>query len=194
MENAQNYSKAYCSKLIALAHSLDHEAVARVADLFLRARNEGKKILFIGNGGSAATASHFCNDLGVGTRLESKPFRALSLTDHMPTITAVANDHGYEQIFVKQLQVLAEPGDVVVAISASGNSPNLLRAIEWAKDHQNPTVGLVGFDGGAMKKLCTTVIHIETPKGEYGLVEDMHMVLDHLISSYLVRAVREGSA
>ena len=147
-------------------------------------------IFFIGNGGSAATASHFANDMAIGTRTYEKPFRAISLCDNQAVITAIANDDGYEKIFSQQLQVLLKKQDVVVAISASGNSPNLLDAIDTAKKMNTITVGISAFDGGKMKEMVDISVHVPTEKGEYGPAEDAHMVLDHLVSNYLMRLVR----
>jgi D-sedoheptulose 7-phosphate isomerase len=109
-------------------------------------------------------------------------------------VTAIANDDGYEQLFVQQLAVLMRPGDLVVAISASGNSPNVLRAVEYANANGAATIGLTGFDGGKLKGLARHAVHVPTAKGEYGPVEDAHMVLDHLVASSLVRRVRAERA
>lgn len=188
-QDAQAFAKAYVEHLGELLQKLDFQAVSQVIELFLSARETGNRIFFIGNGGSAATASHFANDIAIGTRSPDKPFKAISLTDNAAVITAIANDDGYEQIFVQQLQTLLEPGDLVVAISASGNSSNVLKAIEYANSVNAKTVGLTGFDGGELKNAAKHVIHVQAGKGEYGPVEDIHMILDHLIGSYLMRAV-----
>ena len=118
----------------------------------------------------------------------------MSLTDNNAIVTAIANDDGYDQIFVKQLEVAMEPGDVVVAISASGNSPNVVKALEFANSRGNPTIGFTGFDGGKLKRLCANVVHIGTDRGEYGPVEAMHVVLVHLIGNYLLKLVEQEKA
>lgn len=184
------YARAYADHLVELLQQLDPDAVGELIAQFLEARENGKKIFFFGNGGSAATASHFANDIAIGTRTLDKPFRALSLTDNVAVLTAIANDDGYDHIFVQQLQNLMEPGDIVVAISASGNSTNVVMALEHAKQSGNLTIALTGFSGGRMKEIADVCVHIQTDAGEYGPVEDMHMVLDHLIGSYLMRAVQ----
>lgn len=184
------YAAAYARHLADMLARLDSDAVGRVIGHFLEAREQGNRIFFCGNGGSAATASHFANDIAIGTRTPDKPFRAISLTDNAAVLTAIANDDGYDEIFVQQLQTLMEPGDIVVAISASGNSVNVVNALEYAKSKDNITIALTGFDGGKLKEIADTVIHIAANKGEYGPVEDMHMVLDHLIGTYLMRAVK----
>jgi D-sedoheptulose 7-phosphate isomerase len=158
-----------------------------VIDCFIDVRKNEKKIFFAGNGGSASTASHFAQDLGeVGRKAGKKGFKTLSLTDNISLITAIGNDYGYGKIFTIQMAELFIEGDVLVAISASGNSPNIVNAVELAKKMGGGTVGLVGFDGGQLKNLCDHVIHVKSQKGEYGPVEDIHMILDHMITSYLI--------
>ena len=180
------YARNYLSYLSELVLKLDHNEIAKVVYLLLEARQSGKMIFFIGNGGSAATASHFANDLAIGTRSNSNPFRVMSLTDNNAVMTAVANDYGYENVFVKQLEALYSKGDLLVAISASGNSPNLLKAVKYVKNRDGITVGMTGFDGGKLKKISDYVIHVPTDKGEYGPVEDIHMIFDHIIGTYLM--------
>lgn len=188
------YAKGYLNYLAGLFSRVDLDALGRFADLLEEARGAGKRIFFIGNGGSAATASHFANDLGKGARAAGRaPFRAFSLADNVALVTALANDEGYERIFVAQLEGVLDAGDVVVAISASGNSPNLLRALEYANGRGARTAAVTGFDGGQMRRIAGLSVHLETPKGEYGPVEDFHMILDHLVTSFLkMRAEREG--
>lgn len=188
------FAAAYAEHLCALIRGLDMRAVGRFVELLLEAREAGRRIFFIGNGGSAATASHFANDIAIGTRAGGKPFKAVSLTDNVAQITAIANDDGYEHVFTRQLEVLMEPGDVVVAISASGNSPNVVRALDLATRRGNRTVALTGFDGGQIARQADLVLHVRTAKGEYGPVEDVHMIIDHLVGAYLGRAVRAEAA
>ncbi len=149
-------------------------------------------IFFIGNGGSAATASHFANDLAYGTNDYDQPFRAISLTDNVPVLTALGNDFGYEDIFLRQLQVLAKKGDVLVGISASGNSANLVKAFDYALSVDIKTVAITAFDGGKIKALADEGIHVPTEPQEYGPAEDAHMVLDHLVSAYLMRLIKHA--
>ena len=185
------FARHYLDHLISVLRRVDCDSIAQVIDLFLQARSNGNTIFFLGNGGSAATAAHFANDLGFCASPEgSVPFRALSLTSNTAFITCLANDTGYENIFSLQLRNLMRPGDVVVGISASGNSPNAVKALEYARQSGGIPVAVVGFDGGAMKKIAAYSIHVETEKGEYGPVEDVHMVLDHLISNYLATVKR----
>ena len=177
-EFADGYLR-YLTEVLAL---LDRNAIARMASVLLDARARNARIFFLGNGGSAATASHWVNDL---TRWRGRPFRAVSLTENVAVLTAVANDHGYEHVFRNQLETLMGPGDVVIAISASGDSPNVLSAVEYANQNGAVTIGLTGFDGGRLKELAQVNVHAPTNPGEYGPAEDVHMVLDHLVTAYL---------
>lgn len=186
----KEFSISYVEYLKTLLDRLDHDAITEFIKICLKTREEGRKLIFIGNGGSAATSSHFANDIGYGTRCYEKPFRALSLSDNNAVITAIGNDDGYDQIFKKQLQVVMSQGDVVIAISASGNSPNLVEAVNYANEKGNKTIGLLGFEGGKLLEICSSNIHIKTPHGEYGPVEDLHMILDHLVGNYLLRFVK----
>ena len=186
----KDYSKSYIDYLSSVLSNISLTDIEKFVEVLLEARERESSIFFIGNGGSAATASHFANDIAIGTRTYEKPFRAISLCDNQAVITAIANDDGYEKIFSQQLQVLLKKQDVVVAISASGNSPNLLDAIDTAKKMNTITVGISAFDGGKMKEMVDVSLHVPTEKSEYGPAEDAHMVLDHLISNYLMRLVR----
>jgi len=188
--NINDYSKSYIDYLSSVLNNISLTDIEKFVEVLLEARERESSIFFIGNGGSAATASHFANDIAIGTRAYEKPFRAISLCDNQAVITAIANDDGYEKIFSQQLQVLLKKQDVVVAISASGNSPNLLDAIDTAKKMNTITVGISAFDGGKMKEMVDFSLHVTTEKGEYGPAEDAHMVLDHLVSNYLMRFVR----
>jgi len=184
MNSSTLFSNNYLEYLTNLIAKLDREAIAKFADLLLESRDSGATTYFLGNGGSASTATHFVNDVSLGSRQFEKPFRAISLCDNQAVITAIANDDGYENIFIQQLQTLAKPGDTIVCISASGNSKNLIKAIEYAKDNNIYVVGLTAFDGGYLKKNCDLNIHVPTKVGEYGPAEDLHMVVCGLIGSY----------
>ena len=188
------YAQSYCRYLSGILLGLDYSKIGEFVDLLLATRKSGKNIYFIGNGGSAATASHFANDLQIGpTRYTTKSFKAISLADNSAILTCIANDFGYDEVFKRQLEIILTPGDLVVAISASGNSPNILRAVEYCKSQGNKVVGVSGFDGGQLQILSDLNININTPKDEYGPVEDLHMVLDHLVSTYLIRHIQTES-
>lgn len=148
---------------------------------------------FAGNGGSAATSSHFSQDLAeVGRKAGLNSFRTLSLTDNVPFLTAVGNDYGYVKVFSVQMAEVFNRDDVLVAISASGNSMNVIEAVKFAKKRGGITIGLVGFDGGRLGKMCDHVIHVISKKGEFGPVEDIHLILDHMITSFLTFALMDG--
>jgi D-sedoheptulose 7-phosphate isomerase len=186
----RKFASAYIDYLSKVLKSVDVMEIGCFIKSLLDARERESTVFFIGNGGSAATASHFANDLAIGTNSYEKPFRVISLTDNQAIITAISNDFGYEDVFVRQLRVLGKPGDVVVAISASGNSPNLLSAFEYAKSVGIKTIAITAFDGGKMRMVADECIHVPTAPKEYGPAEDAHMVLDHLVGAYLMRAIR----
>jgi D-sedoheptulose 7-phosphate isomerase len=184
------FAKAYIKYLQSVLQRVDTAEIGRFIETLLDARRRGVTIFFIGNGGSAATASHFANDLAYGSNDYEQPFRAVSLTDNVPVLTALGNDFGYEEIFVRQLRVLGKQGDVLVGISASGNSPNVIKAFDYALSAGIKTVAITAFDGGKMKAMADEGIHVPTEPKEYGPAEDVHMVLDHLVGAYLMRRVR----
>lgn len=183
--SAADFSKRYCDYLSQLLKNLDHNKVSEIIDIFIESEKNDKTIYFIGNGGSAATSTHFACDLGKGTKTIINRFKTQGLADNFATFTAYANDDGYEHVFSKQLENVLKKGDVVVCISASGNSQNLINAVEYSKKIRAKTIGLLGFDGGKLKNMCDTSLIIETEKGEYGPVEDIHMILDHIITTFI---------
>lgn len=189
--NPAIFADSYIKYLRDVLANINCNEVSQFIHTLLDARERSATIFFIGNGGSAATASHFANDLSIGTYEYKKPFRAISLTDNMAILTALANDCGYEDVFVRQLQVQAKAGDVLVSISASGNSPNLIKAMEYAKEVGIYTVALTAFDGGRMKEIADEGVHVPTDYKEYGPAEDAHMVLDHLVGAYLMRFIHD---
>ncbi len=185
------YVDRYFKHLQEVIQAVDSKPIGEFIELVLQCRDNGRSLFFIGNGGSAATASHFANDIAIGTLAEDPPIRALSLTDNSAVMTAIANDFGYDFVFSKQVEKLMKEKDVLVCISASGNSPNILKAAHLAKEKFGASiVSITGFDGGALKALGDIQIHIPTEKGEYGPVEDLHMIVDHISGSYLKRRVQ----
>ena len=189
-ENIEQYSKSYFTYLQEIFEKIDISEIKEFVEIILATRESDRTIFFMGNGGSAATASHFANDLAFGTNDYIKPFKVVSLTDNVPVLTALGNDYGYNDIFIRQLKVYAKKGDIVVGISASGNSQNLINAFEYASSAGIRTVALTAFDGGKMRKIADQGLHIPTDKKEYGPSEDLHMILDHLVSNYLTRLVK----
>jgi D-sedoheptulose 7-phosphate isomerase len=182
---------AYFRYLSDILSKVDFNAVEHFISLILETRENGGRLIFLGNGGSAATASHFANDLGIGTRTPNKPFRAYALTDNSAVMTAIGNDFGYDELFTRQLANMdITSSDVVVAISASGNSPNVIKAIDFANSKGAYTVGLTGFDGGLLKTKSKLALHVPSSKGEYGPVEDVHMIFDHVVHAYICQKVK----
>jgi D-sedoheptulose 7-phosphate isomerase len=146
-------------------------------------------IYIIGNGGSAATASHFAVDIGKTLNSKGKPGRAISLCDNSSVITAISNDNSFDEVFEKQLSCLANPNDVLVSISASGNSKNLIRAVNFANKNDITTLSLTGFSGGALSNISKFSLHVPTIEGDYGIAEDCHSILCHYISEQLRKIV-----
>jgi D-sedoheptulose 7-phosphate isomerase len=175
-----NYSSTYRTDLFRTLDTVDLELVERAIGWFAEARAEDRQIFVCGNGGSAATASHFVCDMVKGASY-GKPgrFRILALTDSMPTLTAYSNDVSYDDVFVEQLKNFARPGDVVMAISGSGNSPNVVKAIEYANSIGCRTLGLTGRDGGKLGSLANLNIHVSEP--HMGRIEDAHHIICHMI-------------
>jgi D-sedoheptulose 7-phosphate isomerase len=160
---------------------VDLTAVEQVVDIILNAYRRGQHVYVLGNGGSASTATHFACDLSKATIVEGRArLRVTSLTDNIALLTAWANDTSYENVFAEQLSNLVNPGDVVVAISASGNSPNVLAAVATARSLGAKTVAIVGFTGGRLKPAVDTAVYV--PSDSYGVVEDCHLVLEHAIT------------
>jgi D-sedoheptulose 7-phosphate isomerase len=160
--------------------------IKKLADLMYDCYQRDRFIFVIGNGGSGSNASHFCEDIGKGTLRredfdndEKKRIRILSLTDNTPYILAWGNDEGFERVFVEQLKNLAGPGDLLIAISGSGNSPNILRAVEWANRHKMTTFGCTGFSGGKLQTLAHHNFHV--PLDDMGIVESIHLTAFHWV-------------
>lgn len=183
----------YLTDLGQTLQRLPLEAIERLVDLLHEARLEGRQVFLLGNGGSAATASHFACDLAKNTIQPGLPsFRALSLTDNAALMTAWANDTAYDNLFCGQLGCLLRPGDVVIGISGSGNSPNVLRAMEMAREQGAVTVGLTGFSGGKLKELVDLAITVPSERMEQ--IEDLHLVVEHAVVTALrARASVSGS-
>jgi len=173
--------------------ALPHSAIEHAVGELVRAYEEGKNVFVFGNGGSAALASHFACDIGKGTVIANngnKRFRVMALTDNVPLITAWANDSCYELIFAEQMQNFVNAGDIAFAISCSGNSPNVLRALQVAGEAGATTIGLTGFKGGKMKSLCNVCITI--PCDNMQVIEDFHLSVAHAIFSVVCHRISEN--
>ena len=174
----------YISHLQGVLDRLCLPDVRGSIDLVMQAYHADRQIFVIGNGGSASTASHIATDLGKGTSLPGvRRFRVISLTDNASTMTAWSNDVCYEDVFLEQLKNLVNPGDLVIAISASGNSENIIRAIRHAKDVGCKTIGWTGFGGGKLQQL--TDVSVVVDSHEYGPVEDVHLILNHILHAWI---------
>ena len=180
--------KGYISNINVTLEGLPIDKIAESVDLLEKARLEGNKVFIFGNGGSAATASHFANDLSKGAICEGKPrIKAFALTDNIPLLTAWANDTSYENIFAQQLENYVDPGDIVIGVSGSGNSPNVLKGVKVAKEKGATAIGFIGFNGGKLKSLVDIAVIV--PSYNMEQVEDIHLLLEHVITTCL-RGVR----
>lgn len=178
--------KEYLENVKKVFDKIDKTEVETMLHHIFEAYNDRKMIFVIGNGGSAANASHFAEDLSKGVITDQnveKRIRAISLAENVPFITASANDSGYENIFVSQLITFANPGDYLIAISGSGNSKNIIKAVEYCKIRKINVIGVTGYDGGKLKELCDIPVHI--PLHEMCTVESIHSIIFHYITGHL---------
>jgi D-sedoheptulose 7-phosphate isomerase len=186
--NVADLVSAYIADFESVVHRVDMGAIERVVHFLRDARDRGARIFVAGNGGSAATASHWVNDLCKATKNSGRrPMRAMSLADNTPWVTALANDEGYERVFAGQIENFAEPGDLLIVISASGNSRNLISAVEFAASKHLTTIGMLGFDGGVLRPMVDECIFLPTQQGAYQLVEDGHAMFCHILTTCLMR-------
>ena len=187
VSNIGDYSIKYFSYLHEVLQSINVEEINKLADLFEKSQKNGNTIFVAGNGGSSTTATTMANDIGfdilkkTGTK---KPFKVLSLCDNQAVTTAIANDVGYENIFINQLKIHFRSGDNIILISASGNSSNIIKAANWVKKRKGTLVGFLGFSGGKLIDLCDIKIHVKSKKGEYGPVEDAHLIINHILAHW----------
>lgn len=181
------FSKKYFNYLSDIQKNIDSNELDKFAEEFLRARENGNTIFVAGNGGSAATATTMANDIGFDIIKKTgtdQPFKVFALTDNTSVITAISNDVGYENIFINQLKIHYKEGDILIVISASGNSKNVLISAEWVKSQGGKVLGMLGFDGGELRKVCDLSILVPSLPGEYGPVEDMHLMINHLLAHW----------
>lgn len=184
--NIKSIAKNYLEDLKVAADKINLDDIQKIADILLKAYLNDNTVFILGNGGSASTASHMACDLGKGTlknvyNPKEKRFRVISLTDNVVTMTAFSNDLSYDDIFSQQLHNLLKPNDIVIGISGSGNSPNILKALKYAKTQGAITIGLLGYTtGGKAKKLVDLDITVQS--NNYGIIEDQHLTLNHLLT------------
>jgi D-sedoheptulose 7-phosphate isomerase len=183
IHDIQNAIADYFVKERQVLSTISSAEVANLARQIESVRKSQAMIFVAGNGGSASTASHFATDIGVGSIRRANPVRVLSLCDNSAVITALGNDINYSSIFEQQLRLLAKPGDLAILISASGNSNNLLKLYECANELRVDVFSMTGFDGGKLRELTLgSNIHVQTPEGAYGTVEDVHLAICHAIT------------
>jgi len=188
----KKFARDFLDKTKKSLDELSLEKIESMVNILIDAYKKDKQVILFGNGGSASTASHFASDLAKGTVIANKRrFRAICLNDNIPMLTAWSNDSSYEQVFKEQLVNFLRPGDVVIGISGSGNSPNVLNAIQYANEHGATTIGLTGYDGGKLKRLAKECI--VAPGNDMEIAETIHLLLEHVIKLYL-RAWIEKSA
>jgi len=181
-----SFIEDYLTELKGTFDKLPYSEIETVKNILLQAYRENKKVFIMGNGGSAATASHFACDLAKGTAGKDnlgKRFKVIALTDNVPLLTAWANDTAYENIFLEQLKNLLDEKDVVIAISGSGNSRNVLRAVKYAATHGSVTIGLTGFEGGKLRSIVKECLIV--PSHSMEQIEDVHLILEHLLCLWL---------
>ncbi len=183
---------SYLEELRQTLADVPQEPIAEIIDVIHEARMAGRQVFILGNGGSASTASHFVCDLAKNARMQGWPhFRVIGLTDNLALITAYANDEGYENIFAKQLANFVQPSDVVIAISTSGNSPNVLRAVTEANKMKATTIGFTGYEGGQLGNMVD--INLCVPSNCIEQIEDIHLVFEHLICTALRELLKKNS-
>ncbi len=187
-----SFPSLYKADVLQAIETIDLEKVSQAIEILVQARDQDRRVFVCGNGGSASTASHFVCDMVKGASFRrDKRFRIMALTDSLPTITAYANDVSYDCVFVEQLKNFAEPGDVVMAISGSGNSPNVLQAVEYANSIGCRTIALSGRNGGKLGPMAELNLQASNP--HMGRIEDVHMIVMHMICYYFMDAEKPAA-
>jgi len=193
-KNFSEFSKKYFKYLNYVFKKIDDKSFEKLEEELINIRKKGKTLFVIGNGGSAATSTTMANDLGFDILKKAstkKTFKIHSLTDNTSVITAISNDVGYENIFINQLKIHYEKGDSLLILSASGNSKNLLKAAKWVNKKSGKVIGIIGFNGGKLKKLCDISVHLRTEKGDYGPVEDLQLVINHILAHWFQEKLKK---
>ena len=186
-KNFKNFTKNYLTKLEKLFKEIDLDRLSRLETELESLRKNNSTLFVFGNGGGSATATTMANDLGFDIKKKTKvknTFKIISLNDNSAVVTAIANDIGYENIFLKQLEIHYRKGDKILIFSASGNSENLLKAANWIKKKGGRVISILGFDGGKLKKISDLSVHIKTEKGDYGPVEDIQLIINHIFAHW----------
>lgn len=184
-QDINHFKKFYIDQFKLFLDCFEFIDLAPLEKKIIELHQNGKKIITLGNGGSAANAAHFCTGISYVSRMWGRPLKSINLTQDALLISSVANDHGFDDIFYRQLQVLLDPGDILFAFSVSGKSKNVLKAVEFARSKNSFCVGFTGFDGGDLIKKVDLAIHLPQVEKIQGFAEDGHMVLGHLLSCFL---------
>lgn len=183
--NFINFYEEYINQLYTYLNKIDRNQLINLEIFFKKSFNSKNRIFLAGNGGSAATASTMANDLGFDLfKKKKKKINFHSLVDNNSIITAIANDTGYENLFLNQLKLYFKKGDALLVISASGRSKNLINAIKFVKKNKGKVISFLGFDGGNVRKMSDICIHVKTEKGKYGPVEDCHLIFNHILAHW----------
>ena len=182
---------SYRSRIISALQGFDFGEIKQLVSLLQEARDAGSTIYVAGNGGSASTVGHYVIDWMLGTEITEPSIRVVSLADSTASITATANDKSFQDVFSRQVRHLGRPGDVVLVVSASGNSPNLVALGHRARSMNMKFVAITGFDGGALKKIADISVHVPTEVGDYGVAEDLHLMVGHVVKEALIAAVTD---
>ena len=185
-KNVASFAESYFQNLIDTFKKLDKELIIKLEREFLEIRKKNATLYVFGNGGGAATAMTMANDLGfdVLKKTNKKTFKIISLNDNSSVITAIANDTGYDNIFLNQLKIHFKRNDKILIFSASGNSKNLVDAANWVKKKGGKVISILGFDGGKLKKISNLSVHIKSEKGDYGPVEDIQLIINHILAHW----------
>mgnify|MGYP001265126505 FL=1 len=180
------FTKDYFNFLNNIFNKIDKKILDQLVGEFEEIRKSGKNLFVIGNGGGASTATTMANDLGfdIFKKTKKNPFTLIPLTNNSSIITAISNDVGYENIFINQLKINFKKRDRLLILSASGNSKNLIKAADWVKKNNGKVIGFIGFDGGKIKKLCDICVHLKSKKGDYGPVEDLQLIINHMLAHW----------
>ena len=181
----------YRSRLVEAIGGLDMQTVSDFVSMLLAVRHRGGTVFVAGNGGSTSTASHYVVDWMFGTGIVDPPLPVIALADNLSGVTATGNDLDFGSIFSRPLSALGKSGDLLVVVSASGNSPNLLSAVNSARSGGISIASITGFDGGSLKDIADVAIHVPTAIGDYGVAEDIHLMIGHMVKEALIEAVRD---
>tara|TARA_B100001057_G_C22635021_1_gene865898 strand:+ start:55 stop:690 length:636 start_codon:yes stop_codon:yes gene_type:complete len=193
-KNIKEFSLNYFKRLKKIFENINEKQLTKFEKNLLDARSKGKTIFVFGNGGSASTATTMANDLGfdiIKKTKTNKAFKLLSINDNTSVLTAIANDVGYENIFINQLKIHYRKGDIAIILSASGNSKNLIHAAKWLKKKGGKVLSIVGFEGGQLKKVSDNCLYFKTEKTEYGPIEDIHLIINHIFAHWFQNKIKK---